>query len=146
MEIDKAEGYIEYWVNMLGRAFSNASDKQLQKHDLTSSQCAILYQLWHQDGLTQKEIQKNLNLRAASVSGIVDILLEKKFIYREHDEKDSRFKRLYLTEKSKQLKSDIIQILVDTEEAISAGFSKNEKEILISWLRKLYDNIITLSK
>jgi len=139
--IQKPEDCIEYWVSKLGRAMNNISDKELQKYDLTSSQSAVLYQLWAEDGLTQKEIQERLNLRAASVSGLVDTLLMKKFIYREQDNKDCRCKRLYLTEDAKHIYNQIIKIRNEMEDLTCKGFLEYEKSILISSLQKAYSNL-----
>ena len=139
--IQKPEGSIEYWISKLGRAMNQISDKAFLKYDLTSSQSAILYQLWTEDGLTQKEIQERLNLRAASVSGLVDTLLLKNFIYREQDGKDCRCKRLYLADEAKCIYIQIIKIRVEMEDLAGKGFSEEEKSMLISMLKKAYCNI-----
>jgi len=139
--IQKPEDSIEYWISKLGRAMNHILNKEFLKYDLTSSQSAVLYQLWTKDGLTQKEIQVRLNLRAASVSGLVDTLLMKKFIDREQDDKDCRCKRLYLTEHSKHIYRQIIKISIEMEDSVCKEFSEDERLILIASLKKAYCNI-----
>lgn len=143
---EKPEDWIGYWINKIDRAMKNVHDKRFQEYDLTTSQKSILCQLWNKDGLTQKEIQENLCLKAASVSGLVDILLKKGFIYRKHDDEDARFKRLYLTEKGSELKDISITILKEIEDEVSQGFSDDERIIFISWMRKLYNNLNAIEK
>lgn len=140
------EDWLGYWIKKVERAMNNIHDKKLNQYDLTSSQVLILSQLWKKDGLTQKEIQENLNLKPASVSGLVDILLKKGFIDRKHDEEDARFKRLYLTEEGRKLKGVSLEVLKEVEHIISKDFSKEEELILICWMKKLYNNLNTVEK
>ncbi|GIM29498.1 MarR family transcriptional regulator [Clostridium polyendosporum] len=142
----KPEDWIGCWINKVERAINNIHDKKLQQYDLTVSQVLVLHQLWNKDGLTQKEIQKNLNLRPASVSGLVDMLLRKGFIDRKQDDQDARFKRLYLTEEGRRLKDLSLEVIKEIEHIISQGFSEEEKVIFILWMRKLYNNLNALEK
>lgn len=142
--LQKPEIFIEYWINNLGRALNKVSDKKLQQYGVTSSQTAVLYQLWNKEGLTQKEIQEGLNLTAASVSGLVETLLSKDLIYREQDSEDCRCKRLYLTEKGKELRMCSLETIREIEELLSVGFSEEEKMIFTIWLKKVYNNIKTI--
>lgn len=143
---EKPEDWIGYWINKIDRAMKNVHDKRFQEYDLTTSQKSILCQLWNKDGLTQKEIQENLCLKAASVSGLVEMLLKKGFIYREQDDEDARFKRLYLTEKGRQMREISMEILKEIEDEASQGFSNDERMIFISWMRKLYNNLNAIEK
>jgi len=139
--LQKPEIFIEYWINNLGRALNKVSDKKLHKYGITSSQAAVLYQLWSKEGLTQKEIQESLNLTAASVSGHVETLLSKELIYRQQDNEDYRCKRLYLTEKGKEFRMCSLETIREIEDALSVGFSEEEKVIFTIWLKKVYNNI-----
>lgn len=139
----KPEDWLGYWINKVERAINNIHDKKLQQYDLTVSQVSVLCQLWSKDGLTQKEIQENLNLRPASVSGLVDVLLRKGFIDRKQDDQDARFKRLYLTEEGRRLKKLSLEVIEEIEDIISQGFSEEEKVIFILWMRRLYNNLNT---
>jgi len=142
----KPEKYIGYWINKVERTMKNIHDKRLEQYDLTLSQEAILHQLWHKDGLTQKEIQENLSLRGASVSGLVDTLLKKRLIVRTQDVEDARYKRLYLTEEGRKLEVICIGVIKELEAEISQGFSEDEKMIFTSWMRKLYINLKAIEK
>ena len=91
------EMWLGYWLTKSVRLLNKFHDNKLQKYDLTSSQVAVLQKLWGEDGKTQKQLQENLGLTPASVSGILDTLANKGFIVRKHDEIDSRVNRIYLT-------------------------------------------------
>jgi DNA-binding MarR family transcriptional regulator len=139
--MDNPEEYYGYWMRKVVRAMNNLFDEKLACYDLTASQFSLLGQLWHKDGLTQKEIQEGLGLRAASISGLVDVLVVKGMIIREQDQEDARVKRLYLTKKGSSLKSVCSDIILDIEGVLDQGFSEDERKIFISWMKKLYSNI-----
>lgn len=141
---NNSEKWMGYWIRKVVRKMNTLHDQKLQQYDLTSSQVSVLCQLWNKDGLTQKEIQEKLNLRPASVSGLVDTLSNKGFIVRKHDGEDARLKRLYLTEEGTRVKDLSIEIIKEIEDTITEGFSDDEKVIFICWMKKLYNNLNAL--
>lgn len=138
------EQHYGHWIRKIIRRINNIYDKKLQQYDLTGSQLSVLFQLWEKDGLTQKEIQEKLHIKPASVSGLVDTLSSKGFIVRKQDDEDARIKRLYLTNEGLKLKNLCVDVVEETEIAITKGFSEDEKVILMSWMKKLYKNLYTL--
>lgn len=140
------EKCIGYWINKVERTMKNIHDKRFLEYGITLSQASVLHQLWHCDGQTQKEIQENLSLRGASVSGMVDTLLKKGLILRIQDKEDARCKRLYLSEEGRQLEEQSIKIIMEVENLISKGFSEDEKTIALAWLKKLYSNLHSLDE
>lgn len=140
---EKSDQWIGTWIKKISRAMNCVHDQKLEKYGLTLSQVAVLIQLWKKDGITQKDVQENLDLRPASVTGLVDVLTEKGFIVRRQDEEDGRLKRLYLTDAGRKLEDLSTNIIEEIEEAMTQGFSVDEKVIFLSWLKKVYDNLYT---
>lgn len=142
-DMDKYPGY---WIRKVFRIMNVVYDRELAKYDLTSSQISVLCNLWNKDGITQKEIQEKLNLRAASVTGLVDTLCDKNFITRSQDDEDARVKRLYLTDKGRKVEkisTDVVKVL---ESTISKELTEDEKVIFVSWLKKAYSNFYSMNK
>jgi MarR family transcriptional regulator, organic hydroperoxide resistance regulator len=142
----KPEKYIGYWINKVERTMKNIHDKRFQEYGITVSQASLLHQLWHKDGLTQTQIQEKLSMRGASVSGLVDGLLKKGLIIRKQDEDDARYKRLYLTEKGREIEGKTIGLMMELDEEIMEGFDLEENAMLICWMKKLYSNLDKLDK
>ncbi|KOF57585.1 MarR family transcriptional regulator [Clostridium sp. DMHC 10] len=142
-DMDKYPGY---WIRRIFRIMNVIYDKELSKYNLTSSQISVLFNIWNKDGITQKEIQEKLNLRAASVTGLVDTLCDKKFITRIQDVEDARVKRLYLTEKGTEAEKLSTDIIKGLESIISSGLTEDEKVIFVSWLKKAYNNFHSMDK
>lgn len=141
--MDNPEEHYGYWMRKIVRSMNHLFDEKLLEYDLTASQFSLLCQLWHKDGMTQKEIQETLSLRAASVTGLVDVLTAKCLIKRETDPSDARVKRLFLTDKGSGLKSVSTDIIMEIETTLAQGFSEDERRIIICWMKKIYDNIPT---
>jgi len=142
-DMDKYPGY---WIRKVFRIMNVVYDRELAKYDLTSSQISVLCNLWNKDGITQKEMQEKLNLRAASVTGLVDTLCDKNFITRIQDDEDARVKRLYLTDKGRKVEkisTDVVKVL---ESTISKGLTEDEKIIFVSWLKKAHNNFYSMNK
>lgn len=138
--------YPGYWIRKVFRSMKVVNDRELAEYELTSSQVSVLCNLWNKDGITQKEIQEKLDLRAASVTGLVDTLCEKNFITRIQDNDDARVKRLYLTDKGRKVEkisTDVVKVL---ESTISRGLTEDEKVIFVSWLKKAYNNFYSMNK
>jgi MarR family transcriptional regulator, organic hydroperoxide resistance regulator len=142
----KPEKYIGYWINKVERTMKNIHDKRFQEYGITVSQASLLHQLWHEDGLTQTQIQEKLSMRGASVSGLVDGLLKKGLIIRKQDEDDARYKRLYLTEQGREIEGKTIGLMMELDEEIMDGFDQEENAMLICWMKKLYSNLDKLDK
>lgn len=142
----KSEKYIGYWIHKVDKTIRIIYDQRFQDFGLSLSQEAVLHQLWDKDGMTQKQIQENLSLRGASVSGLVETLLNKGLITRKQDEEDARYKRLYLTETGRELQEKALTIMVGIEAEITEGFTEEEKAVFICWLKKLHCNIEKLEK
>jgi MarR family transcriptional regulator, organic hydroperoxide resistance regulator len=142
----KPEKYIGYWINKVERTMKNIHDKRFQEYGITVSQASLLHQLWHEDGLTQTQIQEKLSMRGASVSGLVDGLLKKGLIIRKQDEEDARYKRLYLTEQGREIEGKTIGLMMELDEEIMDGFDQEENAMLICWMKKLYSNLDKLDK
>lgn len=142
----KRKVHLGHSIKKVSRSMNNVYDEKLNEYGVTASQVSILYVLWNKDGLSQKEIQDNLNLRPASVSGLVDVLCAKKLITRELDREDARIKRLHLTEKGRKLEKISTKIIGEIENILLDGFSEDEQVILNSWMIKIYKNIVREEK
>lgn len=137
----KVEDYIGYWIRLIYRGMTNSHDQRLAKYGLTTSQFGILVQLWKNDGITQKELQEKLEVRPATLTGIIDGLVSKGWVRRVCDNCDARFKRLYVTESSLAIKDDCMNTIYDMEKMLTKDLSPDELSQLLALLKKLHKNI-----
>ncbi len=111
--------------------------------NLHSGQVFILISLWKQDGQSQIELSKNLNLAPPTVNKMVKSLLENDFVTSQKEQKDGRIMRVFLTNKALKFKSLVEEQWVKVEAQILLNFTETEKLILFQLFDKLKINLIT---
>jgi DNA-binding MarR family transcriptional regulator len=111
--------------------------KLLKPYGLTNLQHLVLEGLMYEPGVTAVELGKELILDKATLSGVINRLLEGGWIEKVGDANDSRVQRLYLAESSKSVVAEIIASRKGFDEKFLAGMSPEENILLKRLLRDL---------
>ena len=104
--------YEDCIIFLLAKAYQKAHGnfkKRIESQGLTPVQFLVLAALWEEEGLSARDISKRLVLDSATLSGVLDRMAEKGWIFKQPDDEDKRFLRVFLTEKSKELKPLLIE-------------------------------------
>ena len=101
----------------------------------------ILTNLYQKDGMTMKEIAEKIRKKKNTVTILVDKLIKAGYIYKETAPEDKRITHIYLTEKGNAFRDDFYRIGKQLIEKTYQGFSEDEKELLISLLNRVDDNL-----
>lgn len=103
--------YEDCIIFLLAKAYQKAHGnfkQHLLPYGITPVQHLILEALWVEEGLTASEIGKRLVLDNATLSGILERMSGKDWVFKATDDTDKRFIRIYLTDKAKKLKPSIL--------------------------------------
>ena len=96
----------------------------------------------HNDGpVYLRDIERRFGITRSTASKVVDLLVRSGFVERHTGETDARLRRLTLTEKAEDLLADIRADHEALESVLTKGFTQNEKETMISYLRRAKLNI-----
>lgn len=117
-------------------------DKELVKFDLGNGTFVFLLPLFHKDGINQNEISRILHFDKAHTTRAIQKLIELGYIQRILDEDDNRAYKIYLTDKAKSVKPEIIKILHGWSEIISTGFSYEDKQSALKLLHRMMENAL----
>jgi DNA-binding MarR family transcriptional regulator len=109
----------------------------LRPYALTNIQHLVLEGLWYQQGVTAAELGKLLVLDKATLSGVLDRMLDSGWIRKKRDPRDGRVFRLYTTPKAEALKDELIDLRLKANELLLAGFSNEEKLLFKRLLKDL---------
>lgn len=94
-------------VNQLRRRFKQAG------HDITVEQFQILLHLWEEDGLSQTDLVTCIKKDKAGLARTLDIMERKmNLILRITSDTDRRQRRVYLTNKGKELKDILAPLAI----------------------------------
>jgi len=137
--MDESIGFI---INRASLALKKEFSKRLSPYDLTPEQWSILNRLGEQDGLTQKDIAERTYKDQPNTTRILDKLEKKGLLQRVDNPDDRRAFLIFLTEKGKQLRENIIPISNQLNEDATVGLEKEEYRIAIRLLSKVYENLI----
>ena len=125
----------------LENAYSRAVDMRMRMIGLTKTQSDVLYQLYQNASLTQRDICRINNVTEATLSVLISGLERKGLLKRESDTADPRKKRLILTPSAEHLRKAVIDIKVTVYNALVADMSEKRLAGLASDLRQLLGNL-----
>lgn len=130
----------ECMVFLLGKAYQKAHGdfkKRLKPYGLTNIQHLVLEGLWYQEGMTAAELCKLLIMDKATVSGVLERMVETGWIEKRQDPDDGRVQHIYPSEKANQYKSVLIEERKKANRQILKKFSVEEQVLFKRLLRDL---------
>ncbi len=135
------ENTITYLLTPISNTYWIKLERAMNKINLHSGQVFVLLSLFKEDGQSQIQISKNLNLAPPTVNKMVKSLLKDDFVFTKNDDDDGRILRTFLTQKSFDLKSLIEEQWIKIETRILLDFTETEKLILFQLFGKLKQNL-----
>lgn len=134
-------------IGFMFKQINNVYEKEFNNHlrtlGITSSQCEVLDYLFSsgKEEVTQRDIEKALNLRNPTVTGILKRLDERGFILIIPSNKDRRCKNIYLTEKAYDIRKRMETDRKKIDKMLTLGMNKKEKAALKRMLERVLYNI-----
>lgn len=102
----------------------------------------INYILEHmEENIYQRDLENILNLRRATVSGVLQTMEKNKLIKRVTDDNDTRAKKIILCESAKEIFLKSEKKFVELEEAIVEEISNEELEVFLDVIKKMKENM-----
>lgn len=130
-------------IKELYTSLENNLNQYLKKYKLTSSQMDILMFLFHNEDkiVNQRDVENYLSLTNPTIAGTLFRLEKKGFIKRKRRLEDKRYKEIYLTKKSRELRDVIFEYIKNNDNKMFADISDSEKETLKNIMEKLLKNM-----
>jgi len=129
----KSYSEFECYVYLLSKAYQKGHSlvqKHLLPYGLTNIQYVVLELLWHEKGLTAGEIGKLLVIDQATLSGVLDRMIDSKWLIRRQNKSDKRMFRLYPSIKATRLKKKLVKERRDANKELLVDFTKEERIVL----------------
>ena len=134
-------------VGFLFKQINNVYEKdfnnRLRTLGITASQCAVLDYLFNssKEEVNQKDIEKALNLKNPTVTGILHRLDEKGFVLVVQSARDKRCKNVYLTEKAYDIQRRMEADRRKIDKNLTLGMSRKEVQALQKMLNRVLYNV-----
>lgn len=135
MDLDRSFGFL---LNDVSRLFGRRFDYNGRRLGLTRAQCRTIGYLARNEGINQAGLADLLEIRPMTLVRQIDRMEEDGWIERRHDPADRRARRLFLTEKGRNVLSRIWDVASDTRDEVLAALSAREAEQLIDLLQRVH--------
>lgn len=129
------------YISQIYRRGGAHLSKELSKYGIGIGQLMFLTQLYKQDGISQEELTEILKIDKGTTARAIKKLEEEKFVVRIKDENDRRAYKVYLTDKAKEIKLEIFQVLREWDKTLVSNLTDEETETFTRILKKLCINI-----
>ncbi len=114
-----------------------ATSTDLANYDLSVSQFGVLEALFHLGGMCQKELAKKILKSGGNMTMVLGNLEKRGLVKRTRDEEDSRKVIVELSQKGRELISQIFPSHVNLIEKVMSELSEQEQELLNKLCKKL---------
>ena len=134
---------IGFLFKQINNVYEKEFNNRLRKLGITSSQCEVLDFLLQssKDQVTQRDIERALNLKNPTVPGRLKRLDEKGFILYFPSAKDKRCSNIYLTEKAYDIQKRMEVHRKKLDKMLTLGMTEKEAEALYRMLNRVLYNI-----
>lgn len=131
-------------VKHLHKMFEQAINENMSSVNLTRSQMDVLVYTYfkNQNGIevNQVDIERDLNLKNPTVTGLISRLEKKEYVKREKSRKGPNYKSIIVTESGKTIIENGKQITDKVEKEIFSVLTNEEKKELTRLIQKVIDN------
>ncbi len=133
----KIEGCITYWLMIVNRSVRNQLQANLSAHDLYVGQDLLLMSLWREDGQTQAQLARRLDIQQATLTRMTKRMEEAGLVVKREDRVDRRVSRIYLTAAGRKMRKPVERIWEQVEKGTFHGLSTEERLLLRRLLMQL---------
>lgn len=114
--------------------------------DVSYEQWSLLVHLYRRDGQTQQELANIAVKDKAAITRLLNGLEKKNIVLRIPDRMDKRSKLVYLTNKAKEYKPDLIAIVEELLEEAEQGIEAGEIVQCKATLNRIFANFDRLNR
>ena len=109
--------------------------------DITMDQYVVLVHLWRKDGLKQQELANYCGKDKTTLTRGLNLLERQNWVLRIQDQLDKRIKRIFLTNKGKELEKVILDNMEEVMTEITKGINPEKMEICKEVLQQMHNNM-----
>ncbi|KPK08583.1 MAG: hypothetical protein AMJ64_03025 [Betaproteobacteria bacterium SG8_39] len=130
-----------FLLNDVARLLRTTYDRRVKALGLTRSQWWVLTHLFRAQGVTQSELAEVLEIEKPTLGRLLDRLEAKGWVRREHDAKDRRAWRVYLSESAEPAMKTMRAVAAEVRRDAMAGLSADEREHFVDLLIAVKSNL-----
>jgi len=130
---ERSAGFL---ANQMARLFAKGLQQRIRSLGLAPAQFMTLLALWDEDGLSQSELVRRLDVEQATMANTLTRMERDGLIERRSNPNDGRSQSIYMTPKAKSLRASATDAARAQNEAALAGFNVGERELFLTFMRR----------
>lgn len=130
---ERSAGFL---ANQMARLFAKGLQQRIRSLGLAPAQFMTLLALWDEDGLTQSELVRRLDVEQATMANTLTRMERDGLIERRSNPTDGRSQSIHMTQKAKGLCAPATDAARAQNEAALANFTDQEKEMFLALMRR----------
>ena len=136
------EDSLGYLVNRMARLMAHELAERIRPAGVAIGQWAVLLFLWARDGMTQAELSRVVAIEPPTMVRTIDRMVRDGLVKRALDPDDGRLSRIFLTERARSLRDELVPLAAAVNQEILSGLTANEARTL----RRLLTKLLTQSR
>ena len=136
------ENAVQRLFSQIMRAAFSLNFTILERENLHPGQPPVLYELYQEDNLSQRELADRVMIRPSTLTVMLKRLESNGLIQRHPDRCDQRVVRESLTQEGKEKYRRLVAVRAHLEEISLHAFSAEETVQLVRMLTRVRDNLI----
>ncbi len=106
-----------------------------------SGQYLFFNHIAHNEGITQKELSRQLAVDKATAAKAVHKLCRLGYIEQRQNILDKRYNNLFISDKGRSILPEVRKILFNTRDILQSGMNKEEQQQMLRLLDLLLENL-----
>ncbi|MEH7390304.1 MarR family winged helix-turn-helix transcriptional regulator [Bacillus sp. JJ1474] len=128
-------------IGMIARALDSISNIEFKEYDLTKGQYLYLVRICENPGIIQEKVSEMIKVDRSTAARAIKKLEMNGFIEKKDDEHNKKIKKLFPTEKGKNVYPFIKKEHDYSNSVALTGFSESEVESIFNLLQRVRKNI-----
>lgn len=133
--------HVGFYIQEVSRKTTVMLNKALEPYGITYSQFRVLNCIWKKGALTQKEILSIISVQPSTLTGVIDILVDKELVYRIGEVSDGRLRKVSLTDKGKALREPTWAEVDKIETRQTELMTPDMKLVVLNELKKMAQHL-----
>ena len=132
---------VGYQIRATHRLLQRFLQVKIEPHGITLGMWYFLRALWHEDGLTQRELSNRVGTMEPTTLSAILIMERKGLVRRVRNKTDRRKWHIHLTPKGRTLKAKLLPLAREVVETAVQGLSRGEVAQLLNGLAEVQTSL-----
>jgi len=128
---------VGYLVRQTHRAFTRALQARIAPYGVSIGMWYFLRVLWQEDGISQRELSQRVGMMEPTTASALNNMERKGFVRRLRNRADRRIVNVFLTERGRALRRELLPLAAAVNEVALRGVSADDIGKLRAVLAKL---------